>query len=76
VNDTTRELGASLGIALAGSILAVRYGHILTPQLAAFPAPVRGPASGAFLAALQSALLTMAVIIAVRAAHRAVGAWP
>ncbi len=92
VNDTTRELGASLGIALAGSILAARYGHILTPQLASFPAPVRGPASdslaqalevskhlgpqgaqlaelvkGAFLAALQSALLTMAVIIAISA---------
>lgn len=37
INDTTREIGAALGIALAGSILAARYAHVVTPQLSAFP---------------------------------------
>jgi nitrate/nitrite transporter NarK len=45
VNDTTREVGAAVGIALAGSILAAKYGHVITPHLAAFPAPLRAPAS-------------------------------
>jgi EmrB/QacA subfamily drug resistance transporter len=53
VNDTTREVGAALGIALAGSILAARYDRVLTPQLAAFPEPVRGPASGSLAQALE-----------------------
>jgi EmrB/QacA subfamily drug resistance transporter len=53
VNDTTREVGAALGIALAGSILAVRYTHAITPQLAAFPAPLRAPASHSLAQALQ-----------------------
>jgi len=53
VNDTTREVGAALGIALAGSILAARYAHVLTPRLAAFPAPVRGPASHSLAQAIE-----------------------
>lgn len=53
VNDTTREVGAALGIALAGSILAGRYGHIITPNLAAFPEPLRGPASHSLAQALE-----------------------
>jgi EmrB/QacA subfamily drug resistance transporter len=53
VNDTTREVGAALGIALAGSILAARYGHIITPQLAIFPDPVRAPASHSLAQALE-----------------------
>jgi hypothetical protein len=53
VNDTTREVGAALGIALAGSILAARYAHVLTPQLAGLPAPVRGPASHSLAQALE-----------------------
>jgi EmrB/QacA subfamily drug resistance transporter len=53
VNDTTREVGAALGIALAGSILAARYAHVLTPHLAAFPAPVRFPASHSLAQALE-----------------------
>ncbi len=92
VNDTTRELGAALGIALAGSILAAGYGHLVTPHLAAFPEPLRGPVSHslaqalniskhigpqrsqlvdlsrtAFLQAMQSSFLVLAVIIAVAA---------
>jgi len=53
VNDTTREVGAALGIALAGSILAARYAHVLTPHLAAFPDPVRAPASHSLAQALE-----------------------
>jgi EmrB/QacA subfamily drug resistance transporter len=53
VNDTTREVGAALGIALAGSILAARYAHVLTPQLAGLPAPVRAPASHSLAQALE-----------------------
>ncbi|OBI45824.1 MFS transporter [Mycobacterium kyorinense] len=92
VNDTTREVGAALGIALAGSILAARYGHVIAPHLTPFPEPVRGPAShslaqalelserlgpqgaqladisrSAFLAATQSSVLVLGVIIAVAA---------
>jgi predicted MFS family arabinose efflux permease len=55
VNDTTREVGAALGIALAGSILAARYSHVLTPHLAAFPGPVRAPASRSLASALEIA---------------------
>lgn len=53
VNDTTREVGAALGIALAGSILASRYAHVLAPHLAAFPAPVRASASHSLAQALE-----------------------
>lgn len=53
VNDTTREVGAALGIALAGSILAARYGNVITPHLAAFPEPLRAPASHSLAQALE-----------------------
>jgi EmrB/QacA subfamily drug resistance transporter len=53
VNDTTREVGAALGIALAGSILAARYGHLVMPALATFPEPLRGPASHSLAQALE-----------------------
>jgi hypothetical protein len=53
VNDTTREVGAALGVALAGSILAARYAHLITPQLAAFPEPLRGPAAHSLAQALE-----------------------
>jgi EmrB/QacA subfamily drug resistance transporter len=53
VNDTTREVGAALGIALAGSILAARYTHVIAPHLAAFPAPLRAPASHSLAQALE-----------------------
>lgn len=37
VNDTTREVGAALGIAVAGSILAAHYANVLTPKLRPSP---------------------------------------
>lgn len=92
VNDTTREVGAALGIALGGSILAAQYSKLLTPQLAPFSKPIRASASeslaqalevskhlgpqsvpfadhakNAFLDAMQSSLLTMALVVAITA---------
>ncbi len=55
VNDTSREMGGALGIAVAGSILAGRYSHDLAPRLADFPAPVRGPATDSLAKAVDVA---------------------
>jgi EmrB/QacA subfamily drug resistance transporter len=55
VNDTTREVGAALGIALAGSMLAGQYAEALTPKLAAFPAPVGEAATNSLGQALEVA---------------------
>lgn len=41
VNDTTREVGAAVGIAVAGSVLAAQYGAVLAPALAGFPEQIR-----------------------------------
>jgi EmrB/QacA subfamily drug resistance transporter len=41
VNDTTREVGAAVGIAVAGSVLAAQYHNALAPMLAGFPQQVR-----------------------------------
>ncbi|MGO4442373.1 MFS transporter [Mycobacterium sp. 2YAF39] len=41
VNDTTREVGAAVGIAVAGSVLAAQYGAALSPALAEFPDQIR-----------------------------------
>ena len=55
VNDATREVGGALGIAMAGSILAGSYSHHVASGLAAFPEPVRGPASDSLAQALEVA---------------------
>ncbi|MDG5481441.1 MFS transporter [Mycolicibacterium gadium] len=41
VNDTTREVGAAVGIAVAGSVLAAQYGAVLSPTLTGFPEQIR-----------------------------------
>ena len=53
VNDTSREMGGALGIAVAGSILAGRYSHELAPRLANFPEPVRRPAADSLAKAVE-----------------------
>jgi MFS family permease len=98
VNDAAREIGAALGIAVAGSILAARYTDRLLPELSAFPEPVRGPASDslaralqisdglgpqgdrlvalsetAFVHAMQTSVLVIAIIVAVTAVL--IGLW-
>ena len=40
---------------VAGSIVAGRYSHVLTPKLANFPAPVRGPATDSLAKAVEVA---------------------
>jgi EmrB/QacA subfamily drug resistance transporter len=52
VNDTTREVGAALGIAVAGSMLAAQYTDALEPTLAQFPEQVRESATGSLAEAL------------------------
>jgi EmrB/QacA subfamily drug resistance transporter len=52
VNDTTREVGAALGIAVAGSMLAAGYTNTLAPMLGEFPEQVREPASNSLAEAL------------------------
>lgn len=44
VNDTTREIGAALGIAFTGSLLASTYTDSLAPQLTSFPDEVQAGA--------------------------------
>lgn len=55
VNDSTREIGAALGIAIAGSILAAQYAGSVTPKLAEFPEQVREPAGSSLAAAMHIA---------------------
>ena len=98
VNDTTREVGAALGIALAGSLLAAQYTSVLTPRLEGFPEPARQAALGslgqalevaarmgpqgaqlaqlsrvAFVDALHTSLLALAIVVGVGAVL--IGLW-
>ncbi|MBF6370766.1 MFS transporter, partial [Nocardia puris] len=53
VNDAAREIGAAIGIAVAGSVLAAGYTHRIQPALARLPEPARGPVADSLAAALQ-----------------------
>jgi EmrB/QacA subfamily drug resistance transporter len=78
VNDTTRELGGALGVAVAGSILASLYSARLGD---AVPEPARrslgaavglgdavaGPAREAFVAAMGRVSLVVAIVAAIGA---------
>ncbi|CAM5741332.1 MFS transporter [Mycolicibacterium aubagnense] len=55
VNDTTREVGAALGIALTGSLLATGYTKHIGPALAGFPPAVRDAARGSLAGAVAAA---------------------
>jgi len=55
VNDASREIGAALGIALAGSMLAAQYAKALAPNLIGFPKPVVAAASTSLGEALEVA---------------------
>jgi fucose permease len=55
VNDTTRELGAAIGIAVAGSVVAAHYSNVLRPAIADFPEQVRAPALESLAQALAVA---------------------
>ncbi|UMB69423.1 MFS transporter [Mycobacterium paraterrae] len=98
VNDASREIGAALGIALAGSMLAGHYSKALAPNLTGFPKPVGDAASTsleqalevsrrlgpvgarlaaasktAFIDAMHSSLLVLAILVAVSAVL--IGLW-
>jgi hypothetical protein len=53
VNDSARELGAALGFAIAGSMLAAQYAQGLTPKLSSFPEPFRGPAADSLAKSIE-----------------------
>jgi hypothetical protein len=55
VNDAAREIGAAIGIAVAGSVLAAGYTHRIQPALPQVPEPARGPVADSLAAALQVA---------------------
>jgi EmrB/QacA subfamily drug resistance transporter len=52
MNDTTRELGGSLGVAVFGSLLASHYTSALAPVLAGLPAAAADAASSSLAGAL------------------------
>jgi EmrB/QacA subfamily drug resistance transporter len=55
VNDTTREIGTALGIALMGSMFNTGYRHTIDGHLAGLPADVAGQAREAPALALHAA---------------------
>ncbi|VFA99695.1 Antiseptic resistance protein [Nocardia cyriacigeorgica] len=55
VNDAAREIGAAIGIAVAGSVLAAGYTHRIAPALPQVPEPARGSVADSLAAALQVA---------------------
>ncbi|UFS95861.1 MFS transporter [Nocardia huaxiensis] len=55
VNDAAREIGAALGIAIGGSVLAAGYATRIAPALSQLPESARDPVSDSLAAALQIA---------------------
>jgi hypothetical protein len=55
VNDSAREIGAALGIALSGSLLAAGYRHHMGPAIVHLPAMAQTYASSGFEGAVQVA---------------------
>ncbi|MBF6169961.1 MFS transporter [Nocardia blacklockiae] len=53
VNDAAREVGAALGIALSGSILAAGYSDRIAPALPMVPEQAREPISSSLAGALE-----------------------
>jgi EmrB/QacA subfamily drug resistance transporter len=56
VNDTTREIGAALGVAVLGSVASSSYGSAMADQVAAAPVAVPPPAAEAIQDSLYGAL--------------------
>ncbi|MBC7304509.1 MAG: MFS transporter [Nocardia sp.] len=53
VNDAAREVGAAIGIAIAGSVLAAGYGERIAPALPSLPEAAREPVGDSLAAALE-----------------------
>jgi EmrB/QacA subfamily drug resistance transporter len=55
MNDTSRELGGALGVAVLGSVLTTRYGSTLDPAVADLPEQARVAATSGLAGALRVA---------------------
>jgi Na+/melibiose symporter-like transporter len=55
MNDTTRELGGALGVAVMGSIMTSRYASSLAPSLLGLPAAAKSAAQTSLAGALITA---------------------
>ncbi|HEY3830770.1 MAG TPA: DHA2 family efflux MFS transporter permease subunit [Acidimicrobiia bacterium] len=55
MNDTSRELGGALGVAVLGSILTSQYAGSIAPSIAGLPASARAAANTSLAGALQVA---------------------
>jgi MFS transporter, DHA2 family, multidrug resistance protein len=55
MNDTTRELGGALGVAVLGSLLTTRFGSAIAPALGGLPADDAGVAASGLAGALDVA---------------------
>jgi len=55
MNDTTRELGGALGVAVLGSLVASQYGKKLAPALDLLPDSLHAQASESLAGALHTA---------------------
>lgn len=53
VNDAAREMGAALGIALSGSVLAAGYAHRMAEIADRIPEPIREPVTASLAGALE-----------------------
>ncbi|MCA2207731.1 MFS transporter [Nocardia rosealba] len=53
VNDAAREVGAAVGIAISGSVLAAGYGERIAPALPSLPETAREPVGDSLAAALE-----------------------
>ena len=54
INNTFRQIGGSIGIAVLGSTLASSYRTSITPTLQALPAPIRSHAGSSITTTLQA----------------------
>jgi EmrB/QacA subfamily drug resistance transporter len=77
LNDTSRELGGAIGVALLGSVLSAGYRSAIRPLLSGVPAELAGPASkgigAAFAVAAQAGDQAPTIIDA--AQHAFVDGW-
>lgn len=55
VNDATREIGAAIGVAIAGSVLAAAYGNGIDPVAPMIPEPARSAVQDSLAAAMHVA---------------------
>ncbi|WP_259444347.1 MFS transporter [Rhodococcus sp. DMU2021] len=55
VDDATREIGAAIGVAITGSVLAAAYGHGIDPVAPMIPEAARAAVQDSLAAAIQVA---------------------